>query len=53
MSKCDFYMEKDRKDFCTVKMEPVSYALYKNYCRCDDHNCPIYQYYLKDKEQRI
>lgn len=49
-TKCDFYMEKDgRKDFCTIKGEPVSYEHYKYYCKCNDHSCPIYQYFLRSK----
>ena len=49
-TKCDFYMEKDgRKDFCTIKGEPVSYEHYKYYCKYNDHSCPIYQYFLKNK----
>lgn len=49
-TKCDFYMEKDgRKDFCTIKREPVSYEHYKYYCKYNDHSCPIYQYFLKNK----
>jgi len=52
MSKCTFYVEKDEKkgkDVCLVKGDRISDELYRNYCRCDDHSCPIYQFYIKNK----
>lgn len=49
MSKCVFHVERDRKDVCAIKNEEVSYDHYKDYCRCDDHKCPVYQWWQKNK----
>ncbi len=55
MSKnCDFYLDKGSKYICTVKQDEVNYSTYREYCK-DNYSkkCPIYQYYLKEKDGKI
>ncbi len=49
---CDFYIERDRKEWCAIKKGQISYATYNEYCKNDYFKkCPIYQFYEKEKEK--
>lgn len=53
MKACDYYIEKDHKDYCIIKQTEVSRDTYKDYCRCDERKkCPIWQYYEKEGRRR-
>ena len=49
---CDYYIEKDKKDWCILKNTEISRDTYKEYCYRDEKKkCPIYQYYNNPKNR--
>lgn len=52
--KCDFFKEIGNKYYCVVKQDEINDETYKEYCKYDYSNkCPIYQFYLKQKDGKI
>ena len=47
---CDYFVEKDKKEYCALKKDQISYEQYKEYCRADDmKKCPIYQFWKDNR----
>lgn len=50
-TKCDFYIDKGNKYWCTAKDDEVSYSQYKDLCKydCDaKKKCPVRIYWEKN-----
>lgn len=54
--KCDYYIEKNNKDYCALKREKniedaeIGRETYMEYCRRDEmKKCPLYMFYEKNK----
>ncbi len=47
---CSFYLEKGNQNICMIKKGEINNQVFREYCKNDySKNCPIYQYYLKEK----
>ena len=49
---CEFYFEREKKDWCAIKQGRIEYKTYCEYCKNDNSKqCPFFIMYQNEKKR--